>query len=99
MSQHTKGPWNVRKGDKYFAVCSGNVLLAAVLPHYIKDSFAAEANARLMATAPQLLETLKKVLDHLDNCMIVTCEGFKINDSTLRESIVDAVMKAEGYRT
>jgi hypothetical protein len=99
MSQHTKGPWKVRKGDKYYAVCSGHVPLAAVLPQYIKDEFAAEANARLMATAPQLLEALRKVLDHLDNCMIVTCDGYKINDTTLRESIVDALMKAEGYRT
>jgi hypothetical protein len=99
MSRHTNPPWHVKEKDKYFAVYSENVPLAVVLPNYIRNKTAAEANARLMATAPQLLETLRKVSEHLENCMIVTCDGFKTNDCSLRESILDAIMRAEGYRT
>jgi hypothetical protein len=98
MSRHTEGPWQVKKKSNYYAVYSKNVPLAAVLPNYIRDQSAAKANAILMASAPQLLEALKKVLEHLDNCMIVTCEGFKVDDSSLRKFVVDAVMRAEGYR-
>lgn len=98
MSRYTKAPWHVQKNEKAYIVYSENKPLAVVLSDYIKDKFAAEANAQLIATAPQLLMTLKKVLEHLDNCMIVTCDGFKTNDSNLRTSIADAIMKAEGYR-
>jgi hypothetical protein len=51
-----------------------------------------------MATAPRLLELIKEIKEHLDNNMIVTEEGLKINDSHLRESIIDAILRAEGYR-
>jgi hypothetical protein len=98
MNRHTKAPWHVKKKAKYYAVYSENTPLALVLPNYIKDKNAAEANAYLFATAPQLLSTLKKVLEHLDNCMIVTCDGFKTDDSSLRASIADAIMRGEGYR-
>jgi len=98
MSRHTEGPWNIKMKQKYYAVLSKNIPLALVLPNYIKNRSATEANASLIATAPELLKALKKVLEHLDNCMIVTREGFKINDSSLRESVVDAIMRAEGYR-
>jgi hypothetical protein len=30
--------------------------------------------------------------------MIVTEEGLKINDSHLRESMIDAILRAEGHR-
>jgi hypothetical protein len=98
MSRHTKAPWHVKKKDKYYAIYSENTPLALVLPNYIKNKNVAEANADLIATAPQLLQTLKKVLEHLDNCMIVTHDGFRIDHSSLRASIADAIMRGEGYR-
>ncbi|MCU0644209.1 MAG: hypothetical protein MUC94_08090 [bacterium] len=51
-----------------------------------------------MAAAPRLLEVLWEIKGHLDNNLIVTEDGVKINDSHLRESIVGAILKAEGYR-
>jgi hypothetical protein len=98
MSRHTKTPWRVIKKDKYYAVCAGNAPLALVFPDYVKDKNTLEANASLIANAPLLLETLKLVAEHLENCMIVTCDGFKINDRSLRQSVFDVIMKAEGYR-
>jgi hypothetical protein len=98
MSRHTKGPWHVEKKDRFYAIYSESVPLGIVSPKFLKDKYAAGSNANLMATAPQLLDTLKTVLEHLDNCMIVTCDGFKVNDCDLRKSISDAIMKAQGYR-
>jgi hypothetical protein len=97
MSRHTQAPWRIIKKDQYYAVCAGNAPLALVFPDFVKDKKTLEANASLIANAPLLLKTLKMVLEHLENCMIVTCDGFKINDSSLRKSIVDAIMRGEGY--
>jgi hypothetical protein len=79
-------------------VFSNDALLAVALSDDLKDKNTAKANAHLMASAPQLLEVIKAVKEHLDNNLIVTGEGLKINDSHLRESIIDTIMKAEGYR-
>jgi hypothetical protein len=73
-------------------------LLALTLSDDLQDKGAAKANANLMATAPRLLEIIKDIKGHLDNNMIVTGEGLKINDSHLRKSIVDVILRAEGYR-
>jgi hypothetical protein len=98
MSQHTQTPWRVKKVDKYHAVYSDDVPLALVLSKYVSDKHVAESNAILMANAPLLLKALKKVMEHLENSMVVTREGFKINDGELRALVADAIAKAEGYR-
>ncbi len=43
-------------------------------------------------------EVIKEIKEHLDNNVIVTADGLKINDSQLREAIIDAILRAEGYR-
>ena len=99
MSLYTPGPWRVEEENGSCGVFSGDgALLAVTLSDDIKDKNAAKANAHLMATAPRLLEVIKLIKEHLDNNMIVTGEGLKINDSHLRESIIDAILRAEGYR-
>jgi hypothetical protein len=98
MSRYTKAPWRVKKKDKYYAICAENDPLALVFPDYAKDKNTFQANVSLIANAPLLLETLKLVAEHLENCMIVTCDGFKINDRSLRQSVFDAIMRAEGYK-
>jgi len=60
MSAHTKGPWScgdIRKDAEYINVWMGIVHIAAVCNTYKDDE--AEANARLIAAAPELLEALK----------------------------------------
>ena len=98
MSRYTPGPWLVKEENGSYGVFSNDALLAVTLSDDIQDKAAAKANAHLMATAPLLLELIKDIKDHLDNNMIVTAEGLKINDSHLRESIIDAILRAEGYR-
>lgn len=98
MSRFTPGPWHVEEENGSYGVFSNDTLLAITLSDDIHDKDAEKANAHLMATAPRLLEIIKDIKEHLDNNMIVTGEGLKINDSHLRESLIDAILRAEGYR-
>jgi hypothetical protein len=99
MSRFTPRPWLVKEENGSYGVFSvDDALLAITLFDDIQDKDAAKANAQLMASAPRLLEVIKEIKEHLDNNMIVTEEGLKINDSHLRKSIIDAILRAEGYR-
>jgi hypothetical protein len=98
MSRFSPGPWHVEEENGSYGVFSNDALLAVALSDDVKDKDATKANAHLMASAPRLLEVIKQLKEHLDNNLIVTGEGLKINDSHLRKSIIDAILKAEGYR-
>jgi len=98
MSRFTPGPWLVNEENGSYGVFSNDALLAVTLSDDLKDKDAAKANAHLMAAAPLLLDVIKQIKEQLDNNMIVTQEGLKINDSHLRDSIIDAILRAEGYR-
>ena len=54
MSKHTEGPWTAKPFDRTWVVCFGGdeYLIGGV--HLNR-----EANARLIAAAPELLEALK----------------------------------------
>ena len=55
--EHTKGPWTIEKEDgEFWAIYSGSELVADVLHKYASFTMAeGEANARLIAAAPDLL--------------------------------------------
>jgi hypothetical protein len=55
-------------------------------------------NAHLVAAAPILLAACKQAKDLLDNSLLVTPEGFRIDDQDLRKALLDAILRAEGYR-
>jgi len=98
MSCFTSGPWHIEEENGAYGVFRGDSLLSIVIADDLPDAHSAKANAILMASAPRLLEVIKQIRDHLDNNMIVTADGYKVNDRDLRESINDAILKAEGYR-
>jgi hypothetical protein len=98
MSRFSPGPWHVEEENSSYGIFSKDAILAITLSDELHDKDAAKANAHLMASAPKLLEVIKEIKEHLDNNMIVTGEGLKINDTHLRESIIDAIMRAEGFR-
>ena len=56
------------------------------------------SDAFLIAAAPQLLEVCKHINAVLENNLIVTADGYKINDANIREALLDAILRAEGYR-
>lgn len=69
-NKHTPGPWAVSKGydgslsvsaTKSFRInniSAGTPVICDVYPHLDADGFSGEANARLIAAAPELLEAL-----------------------------------------
>ena len=72
MSEHTPGPWQVRGPSKVpgrkdmtgdFAIVSNGKIIAEAFFQIAKEYYApAEANARLIAAAPDLLKILKRLL-------------------------------------
>lgn len=96
MSKHTPGPWvlrtrerwgpTVRVGDLY-------VWLAGIVPSSERPG-EHEANARLIAAAPDLLASLKEMLDKGEGC--AAC-GFGAPGCGCRyERARAAIAKAEG---
>jgi hypothetical protein len=94
-TQHTPGPWEISKiGNDYdqHSIYAGDALVA--------NSVEGEANARLIASAPELLEALKKS----KYVLLVTQAYFAINGHDERRDQIkrlfdlvhEAVDKAEG---
>lgn len=72
MSKHTPGPWSIREVSKHgtsvdgfvgvgVAWCGANTTVGNKGAHSISES-EAEANARLIAAAPELLDALTRML-------------------------------------
>jgi len=98
MKETTPGPWHVRKKHGAIGVFSGETPLAMVMPQGGQARDTQEANAYLLAAAPQLFEVCQKLQALLENSLIVTPEGIKINDSDLRQSLLEALLRAGGIR-
>jgi hypothetical protein len=65
MNKHTPGPWgrNIRPVSKYPIVYAGrNTHIARVITDGLEEA-EAEANADLIAAAPDLLEALRGILN------------------------------------
>ena len=87
MTQHTPGPWSIAEGEPDWAIVTENVLVASV---HGEDTENQEANARLIAAAPELLGALRTAVFHL--------MGKARRDPDEREVIEqmrDAIAKAE----
>lgn len=66
MNNHTPGPWNRIKGDRNVYSAAGTVCKT---PAILGGGSAAtnwEANARLIAAAPDLLEALEQLIEFLE---------------------------------
>jgi hypothetical protein len=69
MNKHTPGPWNRIKGDRNVYSAAGTVCKT---PAILGGGYAAtnwEANARLIAAAPNLLEALEYAMPYLEACV------------------------------
>ena len=88
--KHTKGPWRISddhfivadKGEKYQNICRLNGM---------DRHEASEANAMLIAAAPELLEALKAVESWMDDLQSIN--PFTQN---LLDNVRSAIAKAEG---
>ena len=88
MSKHTSGPWetsnrfDIYSESGYFIGCTcGNL----TLPKSVE--LIDEANAKLIAAAPELLEACKEALDFLRICAI---------NNLVNRQLKEAIEKAEG---
>ena len=102
MSKHTPGPWAVGRTvyPNIAILCKGNIVaevrtygVGMITEGETAPWHNAEANARLIAAAPELLEALRELLDQLEGIGIpewAGAEGLSLEQATA------AVYKAEG---
>lgn len=88
QAKHTPGEWRVERTNFRHEIVAGNTWVAIVL--HARESAQApesreeqEANARLIAAAPELLEACKALIDELKRYEVV------------RPQAADAVRRAE----
>ncbi len=99
MNGFTPGPWRAVEEEGNFGVFASDRMLAVVTPDDTPERQERRANAILMAAAPLLLQACRQLKDLLENNLVVTEERFIINDADARATLIDALMRAEGYRT
>jgi len=86
--KHTPGPWKadnwatgwtVSAPDSHYSVC------------HLEDCNNAEANAHLIAAAPDLLEACKNL-----NAWVGVTLGYEYDEDPIAEKVCKAIAKAEG---
>lgn len=98
-SKHSKGPWKVEKHNGKLEVWSNNHFIAtpehelffSAEKHGLK-----EANARLIAAAPELLEMLKRTQGHLLARMGTVPKEQRAGMSQFINEVDALITKAEG---
>jgi hypothetical protein len=108
MSEHTPGPWVVftiassaGRSFRIYAPPSDDKVEAIDIAHIPKD-WESEANARLIAAAPEMLATAKEI----DRFLLVIECAVRSADPSQHRAVLDALManraairKAEGTDT
>ena len=98
MSKHTKGKWIIE--DDYIVDEEGEIICHVYLRSEddIGEQIMTEANAQLIAAAPELLERLKKNQEFNHN--ILSYFGWDIENEDKINELIDknreAIQKAEG---
>lgn len=98
MEKNTNGSLYVKKRDDTVGIFGTDSSVVAVLPKKQNGNDTRIAEAYLFAAAPQLFEVCRTMHSILENSLVVTPEGFKINCSDLRISLRDAILRAKGCR-
>lgn len=95
-AKHTPGPWgrNIKPASRYPIIFAGrNTHVAQVITRGLPEN-ECEANADLIAAAPELLAACQTTLDSLAN---MTGEDFSNGaDRILRAALSAVIAKAEG---
>ena len=95
---HTPGPWNCNHSSAsgHDIVCSENSPTdVCVISWWDKTTGEIDANAHLIAAAPQLLEALQTTAANLRSWKAANGGGIKTFDSWL-EVVEEAIAKAKG---
>lgn len=98
MRKPANGPWRVKKKGDAVGVLSADLSVVAVLPRKKSGEDTRVREAYLLAAAPELFDACCKINSILNDSLIVTSEGYRLNCSDIKKSMVDAIMRAKGYR-
>lgn len=91
MTQHTKGPWYVKAGKSGYSIkASGMIMRQDKTIAIVPDKGGAQANAALIAAAPDLLEALKILIDAREEDRLADQEEYNRGRA--------AIAKAEGQQ-
>lgn len=90
--EHTAGPWRVGKSGGCVVNDAGEVI-AELANTPLRITPEVEANARLFAAAPELLEGCKKLLEVINHPNLYTPDS---NLNKKRTFVEAAIVKAEG---
>jgi len=82
-TEHTKGEWYAKDGQIY-PTETGKTL--AVIPYFNKEDKEQDANQKLIAAAPDLLQALDNLIDTLAEQLT--------EDAKENEDIIDAIREA-----
>ena len=89
MSGHTPGPWSADKWAPKWTVSAPEAHYSVC---HLEDCNNAEANARLIAAAPELYELAKSARSELAYVIAQTGVG----DTILEQQLGEIIAKAEG---
>jgi hypothetical protein len=100
-SEHTPGPWRKQITDEGFNIAdsTGNWDICTITAQYAPTTEQAEANARLLASAPDLLAALRELLAIGEGGVVLRNETGKPTWSALdavKSIASEAIAKAEG---
>jgi hypothetical protein len=98
MEKKESVSWLVKKKDEVVAVIGDDASVVAVFPRKKNGDDTRIKEAYLFAAAPQLFDACRTIQSILENSLIVTPEGYKINCSDIKKSLLDAILRAKGYR-
>ncbi len=91
------GSWRVTQKGASVAILRPDASIVAELP--VGGSPQTKiAEAYAIAAAPELLDMCNRVKSMLENNLLVTAEGFKIDCSELRENLLSTILRARGCR-
>jgi hypothetical protein len=90
--KHTPGPWVAQPGDN-FITDAREIVIAQMHRHHPDEQV--DANARLIAAAPELLAALVELLPHAARVIQGTTEGQPLLDAA-RAAIAKATGDSNG---
>jgi len=101
ITKHTPGPWDISSFQSHVIVGSpeivGNAIATCHISRAVGDLSTADANARLIAAAPDLLEACRALVLEWNSCFEgqdTGYDGTPLHDCVMLASA--AIAKAEG---
>jgi hypothetical protein len=99
MESIANGSWRVKKLiGQVVNIVEADSSIVAVLPAGKINEEMQIKEAYLIAAAPELFDACCKINSVLENNLIVTREGFKINFVEIQKTLSSALMRALGCR-